>query len=580
MSRHAQRRPWWIWLSALSMLLAACATPGAETTTTGDATGTTADGGVTTTGGPPVAGGAVRVGYAGAPADLNPGLGVLVEDYIMYNLMYDSLLDIDLEGNFQPEVATDWNVSDDGLTWTLTLRDDIVFHDGEPLTADDVVFSLTLYRDTAAFPFLPSYLTPFVDIQAVDATTVTMTAEAPVAAFEYRLPAMYVLPQHIWEAVDATTFTNDEMIGSGPFKMVEYSQDEFVRLGSNPDYWDGAPAVAEVIFQTFSNPDARVQALINGELDMITEFPATAIPALTSAADVEVVDGLEYGGRFADIFFNVTEPENCPTEEEGGVCSGHPALRDVIVRQALAHATDKQQILDSVLLGLGELGLGLVPPALGDWFASELLAEDYAFDLGAAAQMLEDAGYVDGDGDGVRECPTDDCGPSGDLTFRMNYPTDNEEHPRVSELLSGWWSEIGVAVEIQGLDSDALTSICCPTFDFDVMLWSWSSDTDPEGLLGVLLCSEISSGFSETGYCNPTYDQLFDEQSVETDPAVRRELIVEMQRVALEDVPYIIPFYYPKIQAYRTDTFTGWQTGFPIIALEDPSTLAVLQAAG
>jgi peptide/nickel transport system substrate-binding protein len=162
----------------------------------------------------------------------------------------------------------------------------------------------------------------------------------------------------------------------------------------------------------------------------------------------------------------------------------------------------------------------------------------------------------------------------------MNYPTDNDEHPRVSDTLSGWWSEIGVAVQIQGLDADALTSVCCPSFDFDVMLWSWTSDTDPEGLLGVLLCAEIESGFSETGYCNPAYDELYDQQTVETDRAARREMIVEMQRIALEDVPYIIPWYYPKVQAYRTDTFSGWQVGFPIIALEDPSTLSVLQAAG
>ena len=181
---------------------------------------------------------------------------------------------------------------------------------------------------------------------------------------------------------------------------------------------------------------------------------------------------------------------------------------------------------------------------------------------------------------GSANVPTDDCGPTGDLTFRMNYPTDNDEHPRVSDTLSGWWSEIGVAVEIQGLDSDALTSICCPAFDYDVMLWSWTSDTDPEGLLEVLTCEEIETGFSETGYCNPTYDELFAKQGVDVDMAARRETIVEMQRIALEDVPYIIPWYYPKIQAYRTDTFTGWQVGFPIIALEDPSTLAVLRPAG
>jgi peptide/nickel transport system substrate-binding protein len=561
-------------LSVIALLLAACSSPGGEPGTTG----TTDDPGTDTTAPPTAAGGTVRVGYGGAPADLNPGLGVLVEDYIMYNLMYDSLATIDLDGNFQPELATEWSVSDDGLTWTLTIRDDSVFHDGTPLTVEDVVFSLELYRNTADFPFLPTYLDPFTAIEAGEGNTVVLTTAAPIAAFDYRLPAMFILPRHIWEGIDPVTFTNDEMIGSGPFKLAEYSQGEFFRAEANPDHWGGRPAIDEVIFQTYSNPDARVQALINGELDAITEFPATAISILQGDANIEVVDGLEFGGRFADIFFNMVDPELCPPDD--GVCSGHPALRDVIVRQALAHATDKQQLIDTVLLGLGDPGLGFVTPALGDWFPSELYAEDYAFDLAAAAQMLEDAGYVDSDGDGIRECPTEDCGPTGDLTFRMNYPTDNDEHPRVSEQLSGWWGEIGVKVEIQGLDADALTSICCPAFDFDVMLWSWTSDSDPESLISVILCSEIPSGYSETGYCDPAYDELYAQQTIETDPATRREIIVEMTRMALEDVPYIIPWYYPKIQAHRTDSFTGWQTGFPIVALEDPINLAVLQATG
>ncbi len=559
---------------ALIFVLAACSSGSGDTTTTTGADGS----GTTITAGAGTAGGTVRIGYGGAPADLNPGLGVLVEDFIMYNLVYDALLNIDLEGNFQAKVATEWSVSEDGLIWTLKIRDDITFHDGTPLTADDVAFSLTLYRDTADYPYAPTYMAPFTTIEAPDATTVTLTSEAPVAAFEYRMPAMYVLPRHIWEGVDPATFTNDEMVGSGPFTLAEYSQDEFVRLAGNDSYWGGAPTVDELIFQSFTNPDARVQALINGDLDMITEFPATALPTLQNSANVEVADGLEFGGRFADIFFNIVDPANCPPD--GGICSGHPALRDVEVRRALAQAVDKQQLIDTLLLGLGEPGLGLVPPALGDWFAEELVPEDYQFDLAAAGQRLEAAGYVDTDGDGIRECPTEDCGPTGDLTFRMNYPTDNDEHPRVSDTLSGWWSEIGVAVQIQGLDADTLTSICCPSFDYDVMLWSWTSDTDPEGLLEVLQCEEIETGFSETGYCNPTYDDLFAQQNTETDGAARRDLVVELQRMALEDVPYIIPWYYPKIQAYRTDTFNGWQVGFPIIALEDSSTLAVLQATG
>jgi peptide/nickel transport system substrate-binding protein len=564
------------WLVTLGLVMAACGTGGDATTTAPDGTGGS------TTAPSTAEGGTVRIGWGGAPADLNPGIGVLTEDYTLYDLVYDSPLNIDLDGNFQPELATEWSVSGDGLTWTMKIREGVVFSDGTPLTAEDVAYSINLYKDTEAFPLLPSYVGPFETVEAPDATTVTLTTADPLPNFEYRMVAMYVLPKHIWEAVDdPTNFTNDDMIGSGPFTLTEISQSEFVRLSRNPDYWGTVPSIDEVIFQTFDNPDGRVQALINGDVDMITEFPATAIATLQGTDGIEVADGNYFGGRLADIFFNVVEPENCPTEEEGGICSGHPALRDVNVRQALATATDKQQLIDVVLLGTADKGLGLVTNSLGDWYPAELEASDYVFDIANANGILDAAGYADTDGDGIRECPAGaECGPTGDLTFRLNYPTDNDEHPRVSDMLSGWWKEIGVKVEIAGLDSDTLTSVCCPSFVFDVMLWSWTSDPDPESLLGVLLCSEISSGFSETGYCNPTVDELYAQQQIELDPAKRREMIVEISKIALEDVPYIIPWYYPRIQAYRTDTFTGWQTGKTILSLEDPSTLTVLRPAG
>jgi peptide/nickel transport system substrate-binding protein len=586
-------------LAAVATIAIAVAACGGSTATTG---GPGTSGGATTTEGN-ATGGTVRIGYGGSPKTLNPGLGVLVEDYIFYDLVYDSVMNIDLNGNFVPELATAWTPSEDGLTWTLTIRDDATFHDGTPLTAEDVAFSISMWRDPSflcpettttridpdtgdtisgrcGYPwiYLGSYVDVFTSVEAPDATTVVLTTDEPLAAFEYRMPPMYVVPKHIWEAVgDPTRFDNAEMIGSGPFKLVENQQDQFVRLAANEDYYAGAPHVDEAIFQTYDNQDALVQGLINGDVDMISEFPFTAIPTLRNTANVVVASGSNFGGRFADIYFNVVDPANCPA---GSACSGHPALRDVRVRQALATATDKQALIDVALLGLGEKGLGVVPKALGDWYASELEAEDYQFSIENANQMLEDAGYVDTDGDGIRECPTEDCGPTGDLTFRMSYPTDNVEHPRVSEQLQSWWGQIGVKVEISALDAEALTAICCPGFDYDVILWSWSSDTDPEGLLSVILCSEIETGFNETGYCNPEYDALYDQQTVEQDHEARVQMVHDMQRMTLEEALYIIPWYYPSVMAYRSDTFTGWQDTFPIVSLYDPSSMTVIRPAG
>jgi peptide/nickel transport system substrate-binding protein len=531
-------------------------------------------------------GGTVRIGIGGYPDSLNPGNGVLSEAYALYELVYDTPISVNSSGEFVPELAESWEVSDDGLSWTMTIVDGATFHDGEPLTAEDVAFTIELYRDTEAFPFLPSYAAPFVDIQAPDERTVVLTTEEPLVTFEAYMAFIYVLPQHIWESeADPVAFENAEMIGSGSFSLVEASQGEFVELAANKDHWSLVPNIDGVIFQTISNADARITALTTGEVDAITEFPATAVSTLQNAENVAVhIADVAAGGSLRDVFFNVTSAEDCPQDDpetadvdETGVCSGHPALQDVAVRQALAMATDKQQIVDVATLGTGSVGLSLVPPGLGDFFGSEI--EDYAFDTAAANTMLDEAGYEDTDGDGVRECLADQDCPTGDLTFRFNYADDIDTAPREAELIQGMWAEIGVAIQIQGLDPDTLTSVCCPSFDYDVMLWGWGSDPDPAFLLGVALCGEIPTGFSETGYCNEEYDALYDAQAVEQDHEARVALIHEMQQILIDDVPYIIPYYSGVIEAWRTDTFTGWLENDPSFGLDAPESLVNLRPA-
>ena len=552
-------------LVTIGLLLAACTgiqgTPAPGATDGGD-------GGTAT-------GGTVNIGQGGYPDSLNPGNGVLSEAYTLYELVYDTPISVTSAGEYVGELATDWSASEDGLTWTMTIIEGATFHDGEPLTAADVAFTIQLYRDTEAFPFLPSYAAPFETIEAPDDTTVVLTTAQPLNTFESYMAFIYVLPEHIWaEEADAVEFENAEMIGSGPFSLVEATQGEFVELAANADYWKTPPFIDGVILRTIDNADARITALTTGEVDAITEFPATAVSTLQNVENVTVhIAAVAAGGTLRDVFFNITTEEDCPPDD--GVCSGHPALKDVAVRRALATAVDKQQIIDVATLGTASPGLSLVPPGLGDYYPSDV--EDYPFDPEAANALLDEAGYEDSDGDGVREClPDQDC---EDLTFRFHYADDIDTAPREAELLQGMWSEIGVAIEIQGLDPDTLTSICCPSFDYDIMLWGWGTDPDPAFLLGVTLCGEIPSGFSETGYCNPEYDELYDAQAVEADRDARVELIHEMQRILIEDVPYIIPYYAQTIQAWRTDTFTGWLEDDPTLGLDDPSWLSVLRPA-
>ena len=511
----------------------------------------------------------VRIGWAGSPDTLNPGMAVLSESYTIFELVYDSMYELNMDRTFTLTLAESATVSDDRLVWTFKIRDGIAFHDGQPLTAKDVVFSYNLYQSTEDYPWMGGYTSYFESVEATDANEVVITLTEAIPNIESQLVFLYVLPEHIWGSESAVEFDNVSMIGSGPFKMVEYAQSEFVHLAANKDHFLTPPNVDEAIFQTFENNDALVQAIKTGQVDMIMEMPATAVATLESEEAVEVFVGAPLSPTVTDIIFNQVLPENCP--EGDGICTGHPALLDRNVRLALAHATDKQKIIDIIYLGNASPGLTLIPDGLGVWYNSSLA--DYEFDLAKAAQILDDNGYVDADGDGIRDMPDG----SRSLTFRVNWPSDSVDGPRLAELLSEMWGALGIKTELQSMDPDALTAVCCPAFDFDVMLWGWGSDPDPNLLLSVMTSAEITTGSSETGYSNTEYDELYAQQAVEPDFEKRKELVWKMQEMVHDDVVYIIPYYDPNIQAYRSDRFTGWITGQPKLELSDPSSLTIIE---
>ncbi|MBE0672726.1 MAG: ABC transporter substrate-binding protein [Anaerolineales bacterium] len=512
----------------------------------------------------------VRIGWAGSPDTLNPGMAILTEAYTVFELVYDSMYDLNLDGSFTLSLAESVDVSDDGLVYTYKIRDGIKWHDGEDLTAEDIAYTYNLYKDTPEYPYLNGYYTPYFDSIVANGNEVVLTLTEAIPNIESQLVFLYVLPKHIWENEDKLEFENTAMIGSGPFKMAEYVQNEFVRLAANKEYFSTPPKVDEVVFQTFENQDALVQAIKTGQLDMVTEMPNTAAETLKAEDNVEVVVGAPLAPGVTDIIFNQVDPENCPTDA-GGLCTGHPALRDRNVRLAMAHATDKQKLIDLILLGLGNSGLTLIPDGLGVWYNDSI--QDYEFDVAKANQILDDAGYADSDGDGVRELPDG----SRPLTFRLNWPSDSINAPRMGELLSEMWAEIGITLELQAVDPDALTAQCCPAFDFDIMIWGWASDPDPSALLYVYTTEAIPSGSSETGYSNPAYDELYAKQQTTLDFNARKDMVWEMQKIVHDDVVYIIPFYDANVQAYRTDRFTGWITDQAKVELSDVTSLLVIE---
>lgn len=514
----------------------------------------------------------VRIGWAGSPDTLNPGTAILSEAYVIFELAYSALFEQNLDGTYGLDLAESFEVSDDGMTYTFHLRPNVKFHDGTPLTAKDVVYSFELYQANVDFPYMNTYTASFDTIEAVDDSTVVLTLIEPIPSIEYNTVFLYILPEHIWSQYEGEAvleFENMELIGSGPFKLLDYAQGEYVHLAKNPDFYGKVPNVDEVVFQTFSNEDALVQAIKTNQVDMITEMPLTAVESLKGTENVEVVIGAPLAPDVTDIIFNQVEPENCPPDD--GVCTGHPALLDKQVRKALSFATNKQELIDIVLLGMGAMGRTLIPDSLLPWYNESI--EDNPFDLDEANRILDEAGYKDADGDGVRDMPDG----SRSLTFRLNWPNNSTIAPRLAELLAKSWEKAGVKLELQALDPDALTSVCCPTFDYDIIIWGWGSDPDPTFLLSVMTTDEIPSGMSETGYSNPTYDELFQQQAVELDPAERKAMVWEMQQIVFDDTVYIIPFYARAVQAYRTDTFKGWIVDQSKLALDDVTSLVVVE---
>ena len=485
----------------------------------------------------------LRIGWLGTPDDLRPLAQRPSAGDVLLSLLFDHLIYDALDNTYSPALAQSWTSADSGKTWTLELRPGVTTHDGQSLTAQDVAFSLNLYRDHPGFHYYAGQSQPFESIEAVDDGTVRVTLSQPVANIEALLHWLPVLPKHAWETleIDATTAIGAQnAVGSGPFIWSQRGSDH-IMLRANNTYWMGPPAVDAVTFRTYPNADALADALQDGEVDLITQVPVQRIAALRSRDDVQVVTGPR--GSVRSLLFNVS------TEEQS---TGHPALRDPLLRLAMAHAVDKQQLIDQVLLAYGMPGLTILPPALVRWFNADI--EDVAFDLQGAEQILESAGYRDTDDDGFREMPDS----AQLLHLRLFFPAGSASADLEAQMLANWFRQVGIKVSPQALDPEALQVACCPAFDYDLMLWEQDSGPDPAFLLSTLSSAQIGQGINPTGYSNPAYEALYEQQALVTDQQERRQMVLQLQEIAFNDRPFVVLYYELAVQAFRKDRFQNW----------------------
>ena len=477
----------------------------------------------------------------------NVTVGYTVAAYEVWNLMYATLTDKAAD-DFEtiPGLAESWEGSEDGLTWTYTLREGLLWSDGEPLTADDVAYTINRSRDEEWFNHFAT--TQNLEATAIDDVTLEVTTSVP----DPKLPTLdvYIVPQHIYEDISADdlgTYEATDGVASGPYSLSELRRGQDWTMTANPNYWAGEPTIDEVIFRLFTNPDAMVAALEQGEIDAAHNIPSGSVERLEENPDIEVVQGQQ--GGFDELAMNAGA---------GGIGDGHPALEDVRVRQAIAHAVDKETIVDRVLNGLGEPADAMSPSPDREWIPE--IEEPFAFDLDEANRILDEAGYEDTDGNGVREMP----GGGEELTFRWAVRTESENAQATYELVSGSLAEIGIDTEIETYNDTQLGPVI-GRGEWDLFVWGWTPFVDPDPQLSYFLCDQVSTDpedpldyYNDANWCNEDYDALYEEQNQELDHDRRVEIVHEMLTLFYEEAAYSVLYYSPDLQAYRTDRFEGW----------------------
>lgn len=496
---------------------------------------------------------------------LNPFTGIVASAYEIYQLNYETLTDYG-QADFaaQPSLAESWEVSEDGLTWTYNIRSGVTWSDGEPLTARDVAYSFNrVMKGKYEQTNYGSYVSQLTSVEATDDQTVVMKVGSPSPTMLHL--GVYVLPEHVWKDIDAkevTDYTNEPgpegIVGSGPFVVKEHKKGQFIRLERNERYRGEKPKIDDLVFRVFSNEDSLAQALRRGEIDFADNLGANVYESLDGAEGVTTFPAAFSG--FDEIAFNV----GAALEDGTPIGDGHPALEDQRVRVAIAHAIDTEALVERVLGGHGTPGTTVIPPIYEDLHYDPGSAT-YPFDPQEAGRLLDEAGYVKG-ADGVRTMPAGGPDAGRKLSFRLLGRSGAQNSQRTVQFVEGWLEDVGIEVKTKIVSEDALVEIVGEG-RFDMFEWGWVVEPDPDYQLSTFTCANRSykdggsvfANLSDSFFCDEGYDALYAQQKQQIDPAERAATVQEMQKILYEQAPYVVTFYYDKLEAYRSDRFTGFK---------------------
>lgn len=423
--------------------------------------------------------------------------------------VYDTLVQFTAgELAVTPRLATDWSISEDGLSYTFTLRDDVTFHDGSALTAEDVKF--TLDRLQAAAGNVMNDMGPYTSAEVVDDTTVKLNLSEPYGPFLSALSRIYVINKDLVEPHmgedNARQWLAVNTAGSGPYQVTSYQPTEAVALEAHEAYWGGWEGnhVAEVVFRYVSEPSTQLALLRAGEVHIAPDITVEDKLALMDQEGFMV----DVGAAATPLFFQFNTASDGPT--------GDPAFR-----QMLAMAFDRQLHLEVVLAGFGTMPDGPLPPG---WLGHEAATEP-AFDLEAARQMVEDNGW-----DGT--------------SLLVRYLPAIIEEQRAVEQLQSNLAEIGITLQAEGMTWPAQAATVqevATTSDIN-MIYNFPTFPDPHAILNTSFNSALAGfngGFNWAQYANDAVDALLNEAATTAEPEARAALYAEAQRLIGADHPVI-----------------------------------------
>lgn len=497
------------------------------------------------------AGGALNLIVQPEPPTLNIGVNRLGPTTYVGNKIYESLLDYSPDLKPLPRLAESWTVSDDGLVYTFKLRKNVKWHDGQPFTAKDVVFSFE--------KFLPALqarsrlnLAEVKDIATPDDYTVVFTLKQPYPAFIY-VHNTAVLPAHLYEGV--TDYRNAEanakFIGTGPFKFAEWNKGSFIHLVKNPDYWDaGKPYLDDIYFHVIPDANSRAVAFETGKVDVLRagDVENFDIRRLAQSDGVELTEaGWEFLQPVGYIHLN----------------NRHKPLDDVRVRQAIAHAIDRQFIIDTIFAGFGHETNG--PISRLSQFKDSSVETKYDYDPAKANAILDEVGLKP-DANGVR------------FELKLVPLPYGELWQRQAEYTREALAAIGVKVDIVATDVPGWFKRLT-TFDYD--LGQNFVYTTPDPAIGISYAYTTikgdnagTTGGNVHGYSNAEVDQLLADASHENDTAKRKALYSKAQKIISADVPLIwthdivFPTLYRKTVHDLITTGLGTDDNFAVVWID------------